>query len=90
VDYRKQLDQAAMRNSAANLTLSDIAECVADGIKASERRTEKRMVEHVSRVIKLVNLKNDSGHDETRLNSLHRRICALESALHRMTRGREQ
>ena len=86
MDYRKQLDRAALRNSAANLSLGDIAECIADAVKGSE----KRMVEHVARAVKLVDAKHDRGHDETRLNNLHRRICALESALRRMTRGREQ
>jgi hypothetical protein len=82
VDYRKHLDRAASRNSAANLTLGDIAECVADGIRASERR----MVEHMSRAIKLVALKDDAGHEETRINNLHRRLCAVESELRRLAR----
>jgi hypothetical protein len=86
VDYRKYLDQAAMRNSAAGLTCGDIAEIVSDALKASEKRTEKRMVEHVARAIQLVSTKTDPGHNGTRLNNLHRRICALESFARRSTR----
>ena len=83
MDYRKHLNRAASRNSAADLTLNDIAECVADAVKSSEHR----VLEHVGRVVKLINAKADARDETTRLNNFHRRLCAIESELRRMARG---
>src|SRR5215475_14415321 len=60
------IDRAAARMSAADLSLNDLAEVVADAIKSSERR----ILEHVGRMFKLIDVKFGDRHEKTRISNI--------------------
>ena len=76
-------DGAAREMTCASLTIDELAEAIASAIKISERR----VVEHVGRLVRLIDVKlGDATHEKTRITNLHRRVTAIESDLRRMAR----
>src|SRR5262249_37987126 len=80
----RAIDRAAARMSAADLSLNDLAEVVADAIKSSERR----VLEHVRRMFKLIDLKFGDQHEKTRISNIHRRLTQAESELRKIMASR--
>ena len=78
----RAIDRAAARMSAADLSLNDLAEVVADAIKSSERR----VLEHVGRMFKLIDVKFGDQHEKARISNIHRRLIQVESELRRLNR----
>ena len=73
----RAIDRAAARMSAADLSLNDLAEVVPDAIKSSERR----ILEHVRRMFKLIDVKSGDQHEKARISNIHRRLTQVESEL---------
>ena len=82
--YNKSLDQTAARVPASTLTISDIAEAVADVMKDQRRD----LVEHMHRLMKLIELQKPK--EDLRDQNLHRRLAILESAVRRLEKGRSR
>jgi hypothetical protein len=81
------LGRAAARISASSLSLDDISIVVADAIKSSEHR----VLEHVGRVVTLMNVKQgDAMHEKARVDRIHARLTMVESVLRRLTRAEEE
>ena len=79
----RTIDRAAARMSAADLSLNDLAEVVADAIKSSQRR----ILEHVGRVVTLIDVKlGDARREKSRVDNIHRRLIQIESELRRLNR----
>jgi hypothetical protein len=68
--------------SISNLSIDDLAEVIADAVKSSERR----VVEHLGRVVRLINMKANARDETARLKNFHHRLCAIESELRQMGR----
>jgi len=75
----KTLAELGLRTKVvANVgSVNDVARVVADAL--AEQRAE--ILEHVSRLIKLLGLQHDKA--DQRGKNLHQRLCAIESALRR-------
>jgi hypothetical protein len=69
--------------SAADLSLNDLAEVVADAIKSSERRV---VLEHVGLMFKLIDVNFGDQHEKTRISNIHRRLIQVKSELRRLNR----
>jgi hypothetical protein len=52
------------------------------------RSERKKILEHVERRFKLFEIKAVGSNEQTRGYNLHKRLCALESAVRRLERGR--
>jgi hypothetical protein len=74
------MTRATSKIRVGDLDGNDIAVIVADSIKASERR----VLEHVRRVAKLFDAKQDGSRLEQKFSNLHRRLVAVESQLRQM------
>jgi hypothetical protein len=85
-NYRQRLHSGLVRKagsqSISNLSIDDLAEVIADAVKSSERR----VVEHLGRVVRLINMKADARDETARLKNFHHRLCAIESELRQMGR----
>jgi chaperonin cofactor prefoldin len=64
--------------------LDDIAKLVGD-LLAEQK---KEIVRHLERRVTLVETKLGGSSEEVRAVNLHRRLCAVESALRTLTRNR--
>jgi hypothetical protein len=78
----RTIDRAAARMSAADLSLNDLAEVIADAIKSSQRR----ILEHVQRMFRLIDVKSGDQHEKARISNIHRRLIQVESELRRLNR----
>ena len=74
--------ESAKDSGHYHLSLNDLAEVVADAIKSSERR----VLEHVGRMFKLIDVKFGDQHEKTRISNIHRRLIQVESELRRLNR----
>jgi hypothetical protein len=85
-NYRQRLHSGLVRKagsqSISNLSIDDLAEGIADAVKSSERR----VVEHLGRVVRLINMKANARDETARLKNFHHRLCAIESELRQMGR----
>jgi hypothetical protein len=75
------LSRAASRASVADISISGLAEAIADALNAQRRE----ILEHTHRLFKLAQAKALVGHDDERSRAidrnLHRRVTMLESEL---------
>jgi hypothetical protein len=65
--------------SASILTIDDLAEAIADAVKSSERR----ILAHLVRRLKLVDFKLEDPAAKRRITNIHRRLIEVESELRR-------
>jgi hypothetical protein len=65
--------------SASVLTINDLAEAIGDAVKASEGS----VLEHVGRMIRMVEMKLEDPADKRRITNMHRRLIQVESELRR-------
>ena len=73
-------DRAAQETTCASLTVAELADAIAHAVRISERR----VLEHVGRLLKLIEAKSgDVRQEKSRITNLHRRLVAIESELHR-------
>jgi len=79
----RAIDRAASRMSAADLSLNDLAEVVADAIKSSQRR----ILEHVGRMFRLIDVKSGDQHEKARISNIHRRLTQVESELRKISKN---
>jgi hypothetical protein len=73
---------AGRRTRIADFSENDLAEVIADAIKVSERR----MIEHTGRLLRLVNTKVNMQSEKRRVDILFHRVMQIESELRRMAR----
>jgi hypothetical protein len=71
------LDRAAARTRIADFSVNDLAEVIADTLKAERRE----ILEHVGRLLTLVEFK--MRDEKARAGRLHQRLTELESGLRR-------
>jgi hypothetical protein len=74
--------EVAALHFAADAKHKTVAELIADAVKSSERR----VVEHLGRVVRLINMKANARDETARLKNFHHRLCAIESELRQMGR----
>ena len=65
--------------SAGILTVNDLAEAIADAVRASERR----ILKHVGRMIRTVDMKLEDPAAKRRITNMHHRLIQVESELRR-------
>ena len=75
---------AAARTSASALSISDLAQTIADEFNIRQRE----ILKHVNRMIQHAAMKSSTAHDDLRLRNLHKRLFQLESEMRRLTRSR--
>jgi hypothetical protein len=75
---------AAARTSASFLSISDVAEAIADELKNQRRE----ILKHVNRMFQHAAMKSSTAHDDLRVRNLHKRLVQLESEMRRLTRSR--
>jgi hypothetical protein len=75
---------AAARTSASFLSISDVAEAIADDLKNQRRE----ILEHVNRMIQHAAMKSSTAHYDLRVRNLHKRLVQVEAELRRLTRSR--
>jgi hypothetical protein len=73
------LERRAGAMSASILTIDDLAEAIADAIKSSERR----IIKHFVRRLKLVDMKLEDPADKLRITNMNHRLIQVESELRR-------
>jgi hypothetical protein len=74
---------AARTTPASVLSIADVAEAVSEQLR--EQRRE--LLEHMTRLFKLAELKKSGDGEDVRVRNLHRRVTMLESELRRLQRG---
>ena len=75
---------AASRTSASALSISDLAQTIADEFKIRQRE----ILKHVDRMIKHAEMQSSKPHDDLRVRNLHKRLFQVEAELRRLTRSR--
>jgi hypothetical protein len=75
---------AAARTSASFLSISDVAEAIADELKNQRRE----ILKHVNRMFQHAAMKSSTAHYDLRLRNLHKRLVQVESEMRRLTRSR--
>jgi hypothetical protein len=65
--------------SASILTINDLAEAIADAVKSSERR----IIKHFVRRLKLVDMKLEDPAEKRRITNMNHRLIQIESELRR-------
>ena len=68
---------AAARTSSSHLSITDLAEAIADALK-NERRG---ILLHVNRMIQHAAMKSSTAHDDLRVRNLHKRLFQVEAEL---------
>ena len=88
-NHRRQLQRELARKtdrigsqSISHLSVDDLAEVLSTAIQTSE----KRVFEHLGRVVRLINMKANARDETARLKNFHYRLCAIESELRQMAR----
>ena len=67
----------AQRTSVADVSLADLAAATADAIKGQRRE----ILEHVQRLLTLVEVRLRDPHEKTRLDRIARRVTQIETEL---------
>ena len=74
----------AQRTSVAELSLADLAAATGDAIRSQRRE----ILEHVQRMLTLVELRLRDTHEKTRLDRIARRVTQIEAELRMMRKNR--
>jgi len=74
----------AQRTSVADLSLADLAAATGDAIKSQRRE----ILEHVHRMLTLVEVRLRDPHERTRLDRIARRFTQIESGRGRIRKSR--
>jgi hypothetical protein len=74
----------AQRTSVADLSLADLAAATGDAIKSQRRE----ILEHVHRMLTLVEVRLRDPHERTRLDRIARRVTQIESELRMIRKSR--
>jgi len=78
--FMRQLEAAAR---VAKLEAATSSRLVADAIKSSERR----ILEHVGRMFRLIDVKSGDQHEKARISNIHRRLTQVESELRKISKN---
>ena len=84
VELDEHLLAAASRTSASALSISDLAQTIADEFNIRQRE----ILKHVDRMIKHAAMKSSNPHDDLRVRNLNKRVVQLESEMRRLTKPR--
>jgi len=81
-DSNEALHRAARALPAHVLTINDVIEAVVPAFRDQRRE----LVEHMNRLLRLVELKQSRGKEEMRDKNFHQRLCVLESQMRALQR----